>query len=504
MLAAAVAVGIGELAAAFVRPEASPIIAVGNRVILLTPEAVRRWAIRQFGTDDKSALLTGIYIGIALLAIVIGLLALRRLALGLAGLAVFGAFGVYSALTAHAHQATDVVPSIVAAAGGMASLWWLTRHWSEGEAAAGRPTEPAAASERVTDRRQFLIGSASMAGVAAATGFGGRALQHERFDASAARAAIALPAPSSPAPALPAGVDLGKGAAPFVTSNKDFYRIDTALSVPQIDPNTWRLRIHGLVDRQITLSYKDILARPLIERWITLACVSNEVGGQLISNARFLGAALADVLREAGVHANADQLVMTSADGMTIGAPTAVVMDGRDSLLAVGMNGVPLPVEHGFPVRVVVPGLYGYVSACKWVVDIRATTFADFGAYWVQQGWVQQAPVVLSSRIDRPSSNQVFAVGETVVFAGVAWEQEVGVDKVEIQIDDGPWVEARLASVPSIDTWRQWVATWTATAGSHTARVRATDAKGRLQISKAAPPYPGAATGYNIIQISAR
>ena len=229
-----------------------------------------------------------------------------------------------------------------------------------------------------------------------------------------------------------------------ITPAADFYRIDTALSVPQINPATWRLRIHGLVDKPIELSYADLLARPLIERWITLACVSREVGGDeddLIGNARFLGAPLADILREAGVHAAPTNWCARSSDGMTIGAPTAVVMDGRDAMLAVGMNGDPLPVEHGFPVRMVVPGLYGYVSACKWIVDIEATTFSAFNAYWVAEGWNQQGPIVVSSRIDTPRSSAQVQVGPPVAVAGVAWEQHVGVSKVEVQVDNGSWVE---------------------------------------------------------------
>src|SRR6202000_669048 len=227
------------------------------------------------------------------------------------------------------------------------------------------------------------------------------------------------------------GTDLGKSGVPFVTPNGDFYRIDTALSVPQIDPTKWKLRIHGQVDHEMTLTYDDILARPLIERWITLACVSNEVGGNLISNARFLGAPLADILREAGVHPGAGQLVSTSSDGMTIGTPTAVVMDGRDAMLAVGLNGDPLPVEHGFPVRMVVPGLYGYVSACKWIVDIEATTFSSFDAYWVARGWVQETRIVVSSRINTPKPSAQLPLGQPVTVAGVAWDQHVGVAKVE-------------------------------------------------------------------------
>jgi DMSO/TMAO reductase YedYZ molybdopterin-dependent catalytic subunit len=277
------------------------------------------------------------------------------------------------------------------------------------------------------------------------------------------------------------------------------------LSVPQIDPSSWSLRIHGLVDREITLTYDDLRARPLIERWITLCCVSNEVGGGLIGNARFLGARLADVLRSAGVHPGADQLVMRSSDGMTIGAPTAVVMDGRDAMIAIGMNGVPLPLEHGFPARIVVPGLYGYVSACKWVVDIEATTFKSFAAYWVQGGWAAQADVKLESRIDTPRNGASLGVGTTVPVAGVAWDQHVGVSKVELQVNGGDWLPARLANVPSTDTWRQWVVLWTPTkVGPYLLKVRATDAAGSVQTSRSADVFPNGATGLHTITLRAR
>jgi hypothetical protein len=275
--------------------------------------------------------------------------------------------------------------------------------------------------------------------------------------------------------------------------------------VPQLDPARWQLRIHGLVDHELTINYQQLLARPLIERWITMTCVSNEVGGDLISTALFRGARLADLLAEAGLQPGADQLLATSADGMTIGSPTSVVMDGRDAMLAVGMNGEPLPVVHGFPVRMVVPGLYGYVSACKWIVDLRATRFDDAAAYWVQQGWAAQGPIRLASRIDRPRSGASVAVGSTVAIAGVAWEQHVGVAKVEVRVDSGPWTAARLATVPSADTWRQWVLPWMVpSAGAHTIRVRATDAQGRLQDATPRDPFPAGATGLHSVVVRAR
>ena len=515
LLTAAVALGVGEVVAAFVRPAAAPVIVVGNRFILLTPEPVKRWAIRNVGTNDKTLLLSGIYIGIAVFAVVVGLLALRRLVYGLIGIAVFGVVGAYAALSTNAHRGSDVVPTIFGTLAALAVLVGLVRAAGTDAELAARPRpqrgrrddDPADASPAsvLANRRGFLQGSVGAAALAALAGFGGRAAQHARFDVSEARAKVRLPVPAAPVAPVVNGADLGKSGVPWITPNGRFYRIDTALSVPQIDPKNWSLRIHGMVGREITLSYADLLARPQIERWITLCCVSNDVGGPLISNARFLGARLADVLREAGVHDGADQIVMTSSDGMTIGAPTAVVMDGRDALIAVGMNGETLPIPHGFPARIVVPGLYGYVSACKWVVDIEATTFAAKRAYWVQGGWAAQTDIKLESRIDTPHSGKTVKVGQSAAIAGVAWDQHVGVSRVEVQVDNGDWLAARLASVPSTDTWRQWVLPWTPPkAGSYTLRVRAVDAAGTVQPSMRADVFPSGATGLHTITVSAR
>ena len=498
LLAAGVSVGTGELTAALFRPESAPVIAVGNRLILFTPEPVKRWAIRNFGTGDKHALLLGIYLILAVCAVVIGLISISRRRLGLVGVGLMGLLGCYCAWTAPAGRISDAVPSIVGAAAG---IWFLRRLLGTLAADAADDAGPVAL---LTDRRRFLSTAISAATLAGLGGVLGRALQHSRFDANKARAKVVLPAPTDSSPAPRVGYDLGKSGVPFQTPSKDFYRIDTALTVPQVDPASWRLRIYGQVEREVRLSYNDLLARPLVERWVTLACVSNEVGGDLISTALFRGVLLADLLEEAGMDPKADQLLATSADGMTIGSPTSVVLDGRDAMLAVGMNGEPLPVEHGFPVRMVVPGLYGYVSACKWIVDLRATTFADYQAYWVQGGWAAQGPVRLAARIDRPSRSEKVAVGTQLAIAGVAWDQHVGVSRVQIQIDDEPWQDATLAPVPSTDTWRQWVSLWTPSrAGPHHIRVRAYDARGIAQDEDLRDPFPSGATGLHTITVTA-
>jgi DMSO/TMAO reductase YedYZ molybdopterin-dependent catalytic subunit len=495
LLAAGAAVAAGELTAALVRSAASPIIAVGNRFIEFTPVAVKQWAISVFGTNDKSALLTGIYLSLVLFAVLVGLLAARSPALGVAGIAVLGAIGVYCAATARGHHSADVIPSIVAGVVGaatLAGLLWVIEP-------RGDPVDPSGVS-----RRHLLQAGSVVAGFAVLGTYLGRSWQHER-NLTRARNALTLPTPASPAPPLASGTDLGKGAVPFVTPNAKFYRVDTALAVPEVDPKTWTLQVHGRVDREVTLTYSQLVARPLIERWITLCCVSNEVGGDLISNARFLGARLADVLREAGIHADADQLVATSADGMTIGTPTAAVLDGRDAMLAIGMNGQPLPLNHGFPVRMIVPGLYGYVSACKWIVDLEATTFADTDAYWVARGYAAHPPIVLSSRIDTPKSTARLPVGQSIAIAGIAWDQHVGVSAVQVRIDGGAWQDARLAPVPSIDTWRQWVFPWTVPSpGTHRIAVRAVAADGTKQDEIARDSYPAGATGLHQITVTGR
>jgi DMSO/TMAO reductase YedYZ molybdopterin-dependent catalytic subunit len=494
LLGAAVAAGVGEAVAVFVRPAAAPVIAVGNGIIVLTPESWKRPAIDSVGTNDKSVLIAGILVLLAVLGAAIGALAIRSLYAGLGGVGVLGGFAIFCAVIAKGSRGSDVVPTVVGMLAAAAVLVVLVR------AAGGPSTAQPPDAPQLPDRRTFLQGSAAAALLAALAGFGGRAAQHARFDVAAKRRKITLP----PADAAPAGTDLGRSRMPWATPNSAFYRIDTALSVPQVDPDTWQLRIRGMVDREITLTYEQLRARPMIDRWITLCCVSNPVGGGLVGNALFRGTPLADLLREAGLHADADQLLLRSYDGYTFGAPAAVVMDGRDALLAIGMNGEPLPVAHGFPARTVVPGLYGYVSACKWIVEIEATTFAAKQAYWVQGGWAAQPTIRLASRIDTPRAHAVVPVGKQIAVAGVAWDQHVGVSKVEVQVDDGPWQVATLATVPSTDTWRQWYLPWTPeSSGEHKLRVRATDGHGRPQDLEPRDPFPSGATGLHTLTVQA-
>ncbi|TCM47105.1 molybdopterin-dependent oxidoreductase [Kribbella sp. VKM Ac-2568] len=343
------------------------------------------------------------------------------------------------------------------------------------------------------DRRRFLATTMAL-GVA---GVGGLAVSRVLPEgvSEATRRGIRIPTPASRAQAVPAGVMSEiPGVSRFVTSNPSFYRVDTLLTVPKVDPRNWELRIHGLVDRELRLNFADLLGRRLIERDITLTCVSNEVGGPYVGNARWIGVPIAEILREAGVRDGADAVKSTSVDGLTIGTPLKALTDGRDAIFAVGMNGEPLPFEHGFPVRMVVPGLYGYVSATKWIVDFEVTKFSDFSAYWTDRGWSVEAPIKTSSRIDVPKGFARIKAGPAVA-AGVAWAQHRGIAKVEVQVDDGDWQPATLAAEDTIDTWRQWTFRWNATPGNHRLTVRATDGDGQVQTTDRAAPRPNGSSG---------
>ena len=369
-----------------------------------------------------------------------------------------------------------------------------------GAARGAQARRPAPRPGAGPQRRDFIRAGAVTAGSAGVAYLGGRLLS-EKSSVSAAIKSLKLPVPAHPLPPLPSGTELHiPGISRFVTPNAAFYRVDTAIVLPQIPPSSWRLRIHGMVSRELTLTFDDLIRRPLIEDWITLCCVSNPVAGPYIGNAKWLGASLGALLREAGIKAGADQLFCTSFDGFTSGTPVATAMDGRDAMLAIGMNGQPLPTAHGFPVRTVVPGLYGYVSACKWITDIEVTTFRRNFAYWAQRGWSQQAPIKTESRIDVPTGRTLQA-GPTTI-AGVAWAQHKGIDAVEVRVDGGPWRQAKLAAVPGIDTWRQWYIPWDAAPGTHMIQARATDATGYTQTPLVEPPEPNGATGYPLVTVS--
>ncbi|MFI5568860.1 sulfite oxidase [Streptomyces sp. NPDC051740] len=503
VLAGFSALAVAEPVAAWVHPGSGPVLAVGGAAIDRTPAAVKDWAIREFGTDDKLVLRVGILAVLTLFALALGILALWFRRSGAAGVLLFGVVGGAAAVSRpDSTGPVDALPSVVGAVVGAAVLFLLAGRLRSHDAQGG----PHAGD---WDRRGFLLAATAAAAASAGAGALGRVLRRTGSrDAVAARDAIVLPAPASPAPAIPKGARLRiPGISPFTTPNDDFYRVDTALTVPEVDATTWSLRIHGKgVTRPATLSYDDLLRRDLVERDITLTCVSNEVGGPYAGNARWTGVRLSDLLAECGVRppsrgGPADQLVARSVDGMTIGSPVEDLMDGRDALLALGMNGRPLPFDHGFPVRMVVPGLYGYVSACKWIEDIELTTFDAYDAYWVKRDWAREAPVRTQSRIDTPKP---FARPETgpVMVAGVAWAQHRGIDKVEVRVDDGPWREARLAAEDSRDTWRQWSYAWQAPKGTHTLTVRATDRTGETQTERRTRTVPDGASGWHSVVVT--
>ncbi|MGW6740331.1 molybdopterin-dependent oxidoreductase [Streptomyces sp. NPDC055025] len=497
------ALAVAELAAVAVRPEAGPVTAVGGAFIDRTPPWLKDFAVRNFGTSDKLVLQLGILAVLAVFAMAVGVFSLRYRRTGSAVVLVFGAVGAVAAVGRPDGGPPDALPSAVGALTACGVLYLLAGRLTL------RPSRAEGGADGLLDRRGFVIAASGAVAASAGAGVLGRRLSaSEAAGAAASRENIVLPAPSSPARPVPAGAGPRiPGLSPFTTPAKDFYRVDTALVVPRIDATRWRLRIHGRgVTRPLTVGFDDLLRRELIERDITLTCVSNEVGGRYVGNARWIGVRLAALLREAGVRAPseggpADQLVARSVDGMTIGSPVETVMDGRDALLAVGMNGEPLPFDHGFPVRMLVPGLYGYVSACKWLQDLELTTFADYDAYWVKRSWSPTAAVKTQSRIDTPRPFASPRAG-TVPVAGVAWAQHRGIARVEVRVDGGKWHTARLAAEDSKDTWRQWVWEWPATSGSHTLEVRATDQDGRTQTDRRAGTVPDGATGWHSVVVA--
>ncbi len=493
LITAGVAIGTAHLASGIVNPQASPVLVVGQSAIDAAPEWLKAFAIRTFGENDKAVLLGGMGAVLLVVAVGLGVASIRRPRVAMGGLVAFGALGVAAALTRPTATAVDALPSIVGAAAGVMTLIVLRGAVRPAPSVAGSP------DGWEIDRRRFLLAGA--AGIVAAMGAGGVGnLFARRFRADESRAAVRIPTPASPAPP-PAGAELDvRGLGSFFTPNDRFYRVDTALLVPAVLAEDWRLRVHGMVERELTLDYAQLLERPLIERDITLTCVSNPVGGRYVGNARWIGAPLRDLLEEAGSLSGADQIVSRSIDGFTIGTPTAIATDGRDAMLAVAMNGEPLPIAHGFPVRMLVPGLYGYVSAMKWLVDIEVTTFDAYDPYWIQRGWAERAPIKTMSRIDTPSPSVNLVPGEIPV-AGVAWAQHVGIERVEVSIDGGPWSAAELAEQDTVDTWRQWVYRWNASPGEHRLEVRATDAAGLTQTSERVEPFPDGATGHHEIVV---
>ena len=510
--AAAVALGVTQLLAVPFGAASDSRTAVGSAVIDLTPGSVKEWAIQTFGTADKLFLTVAVLVGILAIAGLSATFETPRRPVGSLAIALAGLAGVAAVLSRPGAGIAHSLPTVVGTVCGIAVLRWLTLRRTAGETAAKAPGQaPADADiEGEADngrRNSLLVLTLTAAGLVA--GIIGTKWSRRVHSVAGDRQEFVVPPPAVPAPPIPpqvqpAGVDLPR----FITDNDEFYRIDTALSVPQLSRADWRLRIHGMVDREITYGFADLARVPVVEKVVTLTCVSNPVGGNLISNAVWTGYRVRDLLASAGVHPDADMVLSTSIDGFTVGTPLEALTDSRDALLAVTMNGQPLPIEHGYPARLVVPGLYGYVSATKWVVDLELTRFDRARAYWTKLGWSAHGPIKTESRIDVPRDDAVVAAGP-VTFGGVAWGQQRGIREVEVRVDtpagEGVWQPAELGASYSNDTWRLWSLPWVArSSGRHTITVRATDNTGTIQTDEVRNPAPDGATGWHQVSFTVR
>ena len=505
-LAGAVAGGAG-IAVAHVltnvlNARATPVQGVAEMVIEVTPGPVAEALIQLVGRNDKPILIAGVTLAVIGLGAVAGILSRRS---RLAANAVFLGMGAVAlvALMARPEFTSAALLPLAAGVGTWLIVFAVLADAAPvpaskpGSSVAPGPTEPSVTTER---SRRYVIVASCVAVASVAVAASGRLFGRSRRAVETSRRLLRLPVTRG---AVPADAELGvTGTTPWRVPNDDFYRIDTALVLPAIDPTEWRLRIHGMVDRELTLTYQDLLDRELTEAWVTLCCVSNPVGGDLIGNAWWSGVRVADLLAAAGVSPEADAVKQTSHDDWTCGTPLEALTDDRNALLAVAMNGRPLPIDHGFPVRMVVPGLYGFVSATKWVVDLEVTRFDRFTAYWTERGWSPRGPVKTQSRIEVPDNGSEVTAGQVRV-GGQAWAQHTGIDKVEVRVDGQPWREAELGGVPGNDTWVQWAATLDVPAGDHTLAVRATDRSGYTQTAARADVVPDGATGWHTIDFTA-
>jgi DMSO/TMAO reductase YedYZ molybdopterin-dependent catalytic subunit len=491
-LAAGLALGLTELMAGITSLVPSAIAAVGGIVIDSSPRFVKEFAVNVFGTADKGALAIGTVIISVVIGWFVGRASVARPWVGWSAFGVFAVLGIGAARGGVGANLPLTIVTIAAAA--LAGALMLRYMISSSES----PTDGLAAN---VSRRAFLAQAAGVGAVAAVAGLGGRRLIIARSEE--VRQSVSLPVADLTVPAPPpdsmfAGIS---DLAPIVIPNSEFYRIDTALVVPRPDPETWSLKITGMVDNPAEYSLDDIMHMSLYEDYATIACVSNEVGGHLVGNAKWTGVRLVDLLDAAGVQDGAGQVFSRSVDGWTSGFPLELAYDGRDPLLAIGMNGEPLPPNHGFPARLIVPGLYGYVSATKWIEEIQLTTWEGLDGYWIPRGWSKEGPIKTQSRIDHPKDGATVSE-DPLVLAGVAWAPTRRIEKVEAQLDDGEWVESELTTPLSDKSWVQWRVEVPASSGDHRARVRATDGTGETQTAEEARPAPDGATGYHEIRFS--
>jgi len=495
IVAGALTLGVAELLAGLMTRTGlatgtpSPVVAVGGVFVDHTPPWLKNFAVSTFGTNDKLALFIGMAVVLTAACAVMGVLGARRQTAGFVAFVGVGAIGALAVVSRPRSGSFDILPTMIGVAAG---LWALSALWPQGARASAGTT---------IDRRRFLVGGAGVAAAGATAAAIGQSLGQRAAQATKSRSAIRLPKAVNPV-VIPPGAQLDvKGITPYVMPNEAFYRIDTALVVPQLDTAGWSLKVHGMVDQEVTIDWATLLTKPMQDALVTLMCVSNEVGGDLTGNAVWTGWPVRELLKMAGPQPGADMVLSTSIDGWTAGTPLSVLTDDRNALLAIAMNGEPLPQEHGFPVRMVVPGLYGYVSATKWVTELKVTRFADDEGYWTPRGWSARGPVKTESRIDVPRSGDRVKTGMVAV-AGIAWAQHRGIKAVEVRVDDGPWQPARLAVEPTVDSWRQWVLPWQAVKGSHMITVRATDTEGVVQTEQQAPPAPDGATGWHTITVN--
>ncbi|AND17849.1 molybdopterin-dependent oxidoreductase [Rathayibacter tritici] len=493
-----VLLAVAELVALAVARTASPVLALGSFVVDIVPRPLKEFAIETFGENDKTFLLGSIGAAVVVAAAIAGVLQLIRPPLGQVLLVIAGGLSIAAIVTRAGAAPLAAVPTLVGlvvAVLVMHLLFTRLRGWRAARVSEARGTSSEARPGALERRGFFRIALITAVG-AAVVGTGARLVNAATSSLAGVRNALRLPSPRSSV-SVPAGAELDiDGITPLYTSNADFYRVDTALTVPNLDPSAWSLKISGMVDREVTLNLQQIFDMGLDEYGITLTCVSNQVGGNLVGNAKWLGVPLRDVLKMAGVQSGADMLLSTSSDGYTASTPISAVTDENlDAILAVGMNGEPLPFEHGFPVRMIVPGLYGYVSATKWLTELKVTTFEADQAYWTPRGYSAEAPIKMSSRIDTPRIGAPVASGATKI-AGVAWAQSIGIEKVEVSIDSGDWQEATLSTPVNLDTWVQWYVDWEAQPGSHYVAVRAVDKNGLVQIEDRAPVAPDGSSGW--------
>jgi DMSO/TMAO reductase YedYZ molybdopterin-dependent catalytic subunit len=496
--AASVSLGVAQLVGIPFGAPADARAAIGSVAVDLTPGPIKEWAIQTLGSLDKPFVAVVVLVVIATIAAIAGTLETRRRPLGSAVIAAAGVLGCVAVLSRQGATPLDTIPTVVGAASGVATLRLLTRRFWPG---LGDSEHRADHDEPDAGRRSLVM--LGLLGFGVVSGVVGVVVTRLVHSVAADRNTFALPQPRTSAPPIPADVQPKGVALPsFITASADFYRVDTALVVPQLSHGEWRLRIHGMVGHEATYSFDDLAHFDVVETVTTLTCVSNPVGGNLISTGIWTGYRIADLLAAAGVHADADMVLSTSIDGFTAGTPVQALTDGRDALLAVGLNGQPLPIEHGYPARLVVPGLYGYVSATKWVVDMELTRFDRAEAYWTRQGWAPRAPIKTESRIDVPKGGQKVPMGP-VVFGGVAWAQNRGVRAVEVLIDDGVWQPAQQGASYSNETWRLWSFPWQAKSpGKHTITVRATDNTGAIQTADRVAPVPDGATGWHTVDFT--